>query len=58
MKEIIFTGAVGFSYKGYYYWYSVIDSVYYKQKRDSFVKEEITKEEYEKADDDQWYFLK
>lgn len=58
MSNIVFTGSAGFSYKGYYYWFSVIDCVYYKQKRDSFVKEEITKEEYDQADEDQYYFLK
>ena len=58
MKEMIFTRDTPFSYKGYYYWFSFTDSVYYKQKIDSFVKEKISKDEYDKADNDKWYFLK
>lgn len=43
-----------FDYNGYFYWFSVIDRVYYKQKHGSFDKIEITAEEFDAADEARW----
>lgn len=43
-----------FRYDGYVYWFSVIDCCYYKQKIDSFYKEEISKEDFYNANDQYW----
>ena len=47
-----------FSYNGYHYWFSVIDCLYYKQKIGSFDKVEITEDEFNKADEARWDYLK
>ncbi len=47
-------GQMVFDYNGYHYWFSVVYTCYYKQKWGSFEKIEITKEEFDAADEARW----
>lgn len=43
-----------FDYNGYTYWFSVIDTCYYKQKLGSLEKILITRDEFDEADEARW----
>ena len=47
-----------FRYKGYCYWFSVIDACYYKEKIGSFNKTEISKEEFYNAEESYYQVMK
>ena len=43
-----------FNYNHYTYWFSIVDCVYYKQKDNSLDKIEVSKEEFDMADEARW----
>jgi hypothetical protein len=47
-------GDMIFYYDGYTYWFSVIDTCYYKEKLGSLEKIEITRDEFYAADEARW----